>query len=143
MAEWTKPGMVHVVRIAMQLANEGSIPKLGEHGRTSDFLKRCAATLQAIDPNEETTLTKLSADDQQLIRQALGGVTAAWEGCFGCLEDDPGWVLTSLSVNEEAPMQMSLCAKCKCPKSMGRKWTRIADTYAGVTPLPACWKLLP
>ena len=47
-------GMVQVMRVAMQLANDGSMPGPGEHGRNSDFIKRCATALKALNPEEET-----------------------------------------------------------------------------------------
>ena len=45
--EYEKPGMVQVMRVAMKLANSGSMPGPGEHGRNIDFIKRCATALKA------------------------------------------------------------------------------------------------
>eukprot|EP00973_Karenia_brevis_P052104 7237332-Karenia_brevis.AAC.1 len=75
--------MRHVVEVAMQLAEAGSIPKAaGEHGRTSEFLRRCATALRAIDPKAETDIKKLDAEQQALIRRALGGKGPPFDGCF-------------------------------------------------------------
>ena len=62
--EYNKPVMVQVMRVAMQLANGGSMPGPGEHGRKSEFIKRCATVLKALNPEEETDLKSLSAEDQ-------------------------------------------------------------------------------
>ena len=74
--EYEKPGMVQVMRVAMQLANNGPVPGPGEHRRKREFIKRCAAVLQALNPNEETDLKKLTAVEQALVRRILGGDTS-------------------------------------------------------------------
>ena len=81
--EYKTPGMVQVVRVAMQLANGGSMPGPGEHGRKSEFIKRCATVLKALNPEEETDLKKLSAEDQSIIKRILGGNTnVPYDGCI-------------------------------------------------------------
>ena len=45
--EWEKLTLLHVVRFAKQLAKDAALPGLGEHGRRSEFLRRCATALQA------------------------------------------------------------------------------------------------
>ena len=96
--EYESPGMKQVVRVAMQLAEDGSMPGPGEHGRRSEFVKRCAAALRVLDPSKETDLKKLGAQDQALIRQALGGderaaahgVTGS-TGCINSCAAKHGW----------------------------------------------------
>ena len=130
-AEWTRPHMVHVVRTAMRLARNGSIPGVGDHGRTKDFLKRCSEALRAIEPSREADVAKLGAEEQQLIREAMGDKEALWEGCFGCLADKPTWLTTDLSSSAvdgaRAQLLLSRCATCKFPKSFGRRVKRIGD----------------
>ena len=129
-AEWAKPSMVHVVRVAVELANEGSIPGVGAHGRTKDFLNRCSEALQTIDPNEESVFTKLPPLEQHAIRQALGDTKPAWEGCFNCLEDKPEWVVTDLALPGQVPIPHSRCAKCKHPRAFGRSIEGLGDILA-------------
>jgi hypothetical protein len=137
-AAWTSPSMVDVVRTAMQLAKDGSIPGLGEHGRTSDFLKRCGVALQALEPSKESVFTKLPPSEQHAVRQALGAKEPVWEGCFNCLVDKPEWVVTDLALphssrnhpRREAPMPMYRCANCKSPKASGRSYTGLGDMLA-------------
>ena len=75
--------MAQVVRVATQLANNGSMTGSGGHGRTSDFIKRCATALQALDPNKETDLQKLTAEEQAIVKRALGGDTnVPYEACL-------------------------------------------------------------
>ena len=117
--EYERPCMSDVVRVAMQLAKDGSMPGPREDGRKSEFIKRCATALQALDPSKETDLTKLSAEDQALIRQALGGTSTPYDGCLteDCLDKETIWETSKFD------MQMSRCAHCKCPKSFGRSVT--------------------
>ena len=39
--EYEKPGMVQVMRVAMKLANNGSMPGPSDHGLKIDFIKVC------------------------------------------------------------------------------------------------------
>ena len=74
--QYDKPGMVQVMRVAMQLAKDGCLPGPGDHGRKSDFVKSCATVLQALDPTKEPDIKKLSPREQLLIRCILGGIPA-------------------------------------------------------------------
>ena len=118
--EYERVTMLCVVKVAMQLVQDGSLPGPGEHGRVSEFLKRCATALQAIDCKAETDIKKLSAEEQALIRSALGGKGVPYDGCFneGCLDQTTTWV---------AQGDMSLCSRCKVPKSFGRNWRGLGD----------------
>ena len=89
--EYEKPGMVQVMRVAVQLANNRSMPGPSEHGRKSDFIKRCATTLKALAPEDETDPKKLSADEQPIIKRIIGGDTNITYGsCLsqGCLDEE-------------------------------------------------------
>ena len=123
-AEWEKPSMVHVVRVAIQMAKDGSIPGVGDHGRTKDFLKRCSEALQALEPSEESVFTKLPPSEQQAIRQALGGTKPVWEGCFNCLEDKPEWVVQNM-----LPLS-SQCGNCGTFQAFGRTVNSLRDILA-------------
>ena len=128
--EWARPAMPQVIKTAMQLAKDGSIPNVGEHGRKSEFVKRCATALHAIDPSIETDLNKLSPEEQAIIRRALGGdLSTPYDGCLaiGCLEVTTTWEVSNIALPGGPPMTMSLCAVCKCPKAFGRIVNSIGD----------------
>ena len=127
--EYESPGMKQVVRVAMQLAKDGSMPGPGEHGRKSEFIKRCAAALRVLDPSKETDLKKLGAQDQALIRQALGGDTSTpYEGCLNedCLDEETTWE-TSNDALPGAFAPMSRCASCTHPKVFRRSVNSVRD----------------
>ena len=129
--EYESPGMKQVVRVAMQLAEDGSMPGPGEHGRRSEFVKRCAAALRVLDPSKETDLKKLGAQDQALIRQALGGdISTPYEGCLSeeCLDEETTWETSNLALPGEPFMPMSRCARCKYPKVFGRSVNSLRDS---------------
>ena len=128
--EYESPGMRQVVRVAMQLAKDGSMPGPGEHGRKNEFIKRCATALRVLDPSKETDLKKLGAQDQALIRQALGGDTSTpYEGCLsaGCLDEETIWETSNLALPGETFMPMSRCTRCKYPKAFSRSVNNLAD----------------
>jgi len=122
-AEYESPGMVQVVRMAMKLSTEGSLPKPGEHGRTDEFIRRCAAALQVLQPGKETVLAKLDAEKQYQIRLALGGADIPYDGCMTCLDDETAWEVSDM---------LSRCARCKMPKSFGRTVNSVRDIIAPV-----------
>ena len=128
--EYTKPGMVQVMRVAMQLANSGSIPGPGEHGRNSEFIKRCVATLKALAPEEESDLKKLSAEEQSIIRHILGGDTSVpYDGCLNqeCLDKETTWVVKNGALAGESFLPIRHCARCKLPKAWGRTVHSVRD----------------
>ena len=121
--------MIHVVRTAMQLVKDGSFPGLGEHGRTSDFLKRCGVALQALEPSKGSVFTKLPPSEQQAIRQALGDTKTVWEGCFNCLEDKPEWVVQNTTISGMLPLS-SQCGNCGTFQAFGRTVNSLRDILA-------------
>ena len=128
--EYVSPGMSQVVRVAMRLAEDGSMPGPGEHGRKSEFIKRCAAALRVLDPSKETDLKKLGAQDQALIRQALGGdISTPYEGCLSeeCLGEETIWETSNNASPGEPFAPMSRCARCKYPKAFGRSVNGLRD----------------
>ena len=128
--EYVSPGMSQVVRVAMRLAEDGSMPGPGEHGRRSEFIKRCAAALRVLDPSKETDLKKLGAQDQALIRQALGGdISAPCEGCLGadCLGEETIWETSNFALPGEPFAPMSPCSRCQYPKTFGRSVNSVDD----------------
>ena len=128
--EYESPGMKQVVRVAMQLAKDGSMPGPGEHGRKSEFIRRCATALQALDPSEETDLKKLDSPAQALIRQALGGdISTPYEGCLSaeCLDQETIWETSNNASPGEPFAPMSRCARCKYPKAFGRSVNSLRD----------------
>ena len=128
--EYESAGMPQVVRVAMQLAGDGSMPGPGDHGRKSDFTKRCAAALRVLDPSKETDLKKLGAQDQALIRQALGGdISTPYEGCLNedCLDEETTWETPNGALPGQPFVPMSRCACCKYPKVFGRSVNSVRD----------------
>ena len=122
--EYTQPGMVQVMRVAVKLADSGPMPGPNEHRRKSEFIKRCATALKALNPKAETELKNLSAEEQALARQILGGDTSEpYNGCLNqdCLDEEATWVA------DNALEGVSRCAKCKMYKCWGRTVHSIHD----------------
>ena len=122
---YDNPTLQSVVRVAMQLAKEGAIPGVGDHGRRSEFIKRCASALASLDPDAEGVLTSLSIREQALIRSALGGEGPPYEGCFSeqCMDKEPSWTERDLSLPNAPRMVLSRCSRCNMPKSYGRTFS--------------------
>ena len=81
------------------------------------FIKRCAAALQALAPEEETDLKKLSVEDQVLARRILGGDTSVpYNGCLNqdCVDEEATWVV------DKVLKDVSRCARCNFLKCYGR-----------------------
>ena len=121
--EYDRFSMVAVMRVAAGLSNAGAIPSHvgGPKAPKSDFVKRCAAALKALDENAECDLTKLAAKDQKSVCALLGGKEEPFDGCFAdsCLDKTPMWV---------APYKtMVRCGHCNTPMSFGRTWTTGRD----------------
>ena len=115
--EYDQFSMVAVVRVAAALAKAGAIPSAdGPRSRKSDFLKRCATALKALDENAECELTKLSTRNQNSIRVILSGKDEPFSGCFspGCVDRKPTWTTQKICVR---------CSHCNTPMSFGRTWT--------------------
>jgi hypothetical protein len=119
--EFETATLLAVVRVAMKLAEEGKIPGIGKHGRRSEFMERCSAALAALNPDAEREAARLPGNVQVLIRSALGGEGAPYEGCFSvpCLDLPAEWV----RANDE----IVRCARCHCPKAFGRTVKCMAD----------------
>ena len=128
--EYDKPTLLSVVRVAMKLAMDGKIPGIGKHGRRSEFMERCAEALKAINPEAERDVKKLNADQQTLIRHALGGDSSTPdEGCFSadCLDKEAVWETTDNALPGEPSAQISRCARCKYHKAIGRSVNSLRD----------------
>ena len=123
---WQRPTMRHMVEVAMQLAEARSIPGLGEHGRTSEFLRRCATALRAIDPKAETDIKKLGSEEEALIRRALGGKGPPFDGCFNpdCVDQKTTWVTQG---------EISRCSRCKLPKAAFRNFKSLGELLRNTT----------
>ena len=126
-AEWTKPGLQHVLRVALRLATEGAFPPPFDdgHGRKCHFLKRCQTALLAIDPAGVTDVTQLPPDVVSDIRRMLGGTNAPFTGCFQpqCIDRTPSWTTGKALVPAAGPepLEYSMCAWCGCPMIVGRE----------------------
>ena len=89
----THAPLAYLVQEAAAMASEGRIPGPGKHGRNSEFMERCAKAVKAVYPQAETNPNKLSRLDMAIIRRALGGGSAPYEGCLNgdCLDKEPRW----------------------------------------------------
>jgi hypothetical protein len=121
--EFETATLLTVVRVAMKLAEEGTIPGIGKHGRRSEFMERCSAALAALNPEAERVAARLPIDVQALIRSALSGDGPPYEGCFSeqCLDMPSAWV----RVNDE----MVRCTRCRLPRSFGRTVKGLTDVF--------------
>ena len=130
--QYDTPGMVQVMRMAMRLAQNGSLPGPGDHGRKSEFVKTCATVLQALDPTRETDIKKLSPREQSIIRSILGGDTSVpYEGCLSqeCMDEKTAWVVDKVTLPGESSITVSRCAKCNFPKAFGRTVHGAGDLF--------------
>ena len=134
--EYESPRMLDVVRVASQLANDGSIPSpSGEHGRRSEFVRRCAAALRAIDPKAVYEISELEDAVQTEIRKHLSAEKEQYEGCLNeaCLDLQTTWVTKSFRSPEDPPGQawtVSRCARCNLSKSYGRTFNCLGELLA-------------
>ena len=134
--KYDKFSMVAVMRVAAGLANAGAIPSHvgGPKATRSDFVKRCAAALKALDENAECDLTKLDATDQSSIRAFLGGKEEPYNGCFveSCLDKKPRWIEKSYQCASEmySTMLVVRCGYCDMPKNYGRTWRKEPSEFA-------------
>ena len=102
------------VKIAAQLAKEGSLPNHGGR-RTSEFMRRCVEAVKAVNPSAETDINKLPLEAQEAIRRALGNEEEPYDGCLSeeCLDEETVWETVEV-------INASRCARCKMLKAMGR-----------------------
>ena len=112
-----------MVKLAVDIVADGSIPGPGAHGRRSEFLRRCADAVKITAPGEETIITRLSTEDQAVVKRALGGDEEPYDGCMNeeCLDEQTTWVVHDLTPD------VSRCTRCKMPKAFGRNYTNLAD----------------
>ena len=121
-----------MIKIAMKMASEGAVPGLGKHGKTHEFIQRCADAVKAADPNIKTDIPALSPEEQYAIRVVLGGGTEPYTGCLNeeCLSKNPEWLEADLSMPAHPRLRhlggytatLSRCSRCSIPKSYGRTW---------------------
>ena len=129
-AEWSNPSLVKFVQAAMKLAKEGSLPSF-KQGARAEFLCRCAAALLRSNPRAEGNVCKLSAEDQALIRHAVGGGEVPYDGCLNeeCAGKGkkPKWDTKPfiLEPGGEAEGTTSRCAYCGFLRANGRTYTSV------------------
>ena len=132
--EWENPTLLRFVQAAMDLAKEGSLPGPPfKHGGRAEFLCRCAAALLRSNPRAEGNISKLSAEEQERIRHALGGAAPPYEGCFNreCLDKEPKWITKTISLplpkGRREDATRSRCAHCGFLKAAGRTFHSLSD----------------
>lgn len=120
--------LAQVVELAAQMAMEGSLPKPTTK-RRSEFLQRCVDALREVSPRAETEVTKLSACERHRVKTALARLLGEGqpEGCLNeaCTDEQTVWVTREVATFPgEAPISMSTCSRCGCPKSYNRTWDK-------------------
>ena len=147
--------LVSVVQLAIKLCGEGAFPPYQKKYK-ADFVSRCANAL-ALKMMQDTygpieCPSESSADDQRRISNALDG-HASFDGCFGCMTEDPEWKHGCASMQARyGPaanfIQMTSgkhswsdswifrwvaeslqCGKCNTPRSRGRAQRQPAWDY--------------
>ena len=117
--------MVKAVRGGKCMCDNGMLFNLeGARCRKSELKKFCNTVVQHMDPTVETSIPKLSQDDQTKIRKILGNEENLYDGCLGdnCLNyDTTEWIVENVGTDEE-PATISRCTRCFFPKSFRRKW---------------------
>ena len=116
--------LLHVVQIAARLARESIIPNPGKHGRSREFVERCAAALELLNPEAPTAIGDQSREDQLAIRRALGsGGEEVYLECLGshCTRGEAKtvWVKRATSARED--FAISKCSVCGTLQAFGRK----------------------
>ena len=115
---------VKVVRAGKRLTDKAMLPDISARNRKSELVQRCALTAKSIDPNVETTITKLSKVDQYKIRCIFGSADEVYKGCLSdtCLDyDTTEWFVTDLSTKDRV-ITISRCKRCYTPKSFRRRF---------------------
>ena len=119
--EYTKIGLLTVVRAAVQMAKEGSLPGPdGPRARKTEFIRRCEEALALCEPKAERTTP--SREIRRRIAHIIDSADAPqWDEhmCMGCGHKDPGWTATDDG--------WSRCARCKVPKAFGRSVTGLSS----------------
>ena len=121
--------LLHVVQIAARLARESVIPKPGKHGRTHEFVERCAVALEVLSPEAPTAIGDQSREDQLAIRRALASDGEEFDlECLASLctrgEAKTAWVKRAKSAFEG--FCISKCSACGTPQAYGRKALLVA-----------------
>ena len=119
--QYNKIGLLTVVRAAVQMAKEGSLPGPdGPRARKTEFIRRCEEALALCEPEAERTTP--SCEIRRRIAHIIDGTDAPrWDEqmCMGCGHKDPGWIATDHG--------WSRCARCKFPKVFGRTVTGLSS----------------
>ena len=122
--------LAQVAELAARMAVEGSLPK-PDAKRKSYFLQRCGDALRAVSPQAETVIAKLTVHERHCVKMAMARLLGEGheqpEGCLNeaCADKQTVWVTRELAIFPgEAPVTMSRCSHCGCPKSYNRTWDR-------------------
>jgi hypothetical protein len=123
--EYEKPGLLAVVRVAVQLATDGSLPGHdGPRARKTEFIRRCQDALLVVQPDAARTVE--NASTRRLIAKIIGDKNEPeWpvKMCLACSHKDPGWTTTKMvSLPGDPAVERSHCKKCKVPYCFGRTW---------------------
>ena len=101
----------------------------------SEFVKRCAAALRAIDLKSACEINELGGADQREIRKHLGGEKKPYEGCFNeeRLDLQTAWVTECFRYPNDPPGQaptVSRCARCNFCKPYSRAFKSLRELLA-------------
>ena len=122
--EYEKPGLLAVVRVAVQLATDGSLPGHdGPRARKTEFIRRCQDALLVVQPDAARTVE--DASTRRLIAKIIDKNEPEWpvKMCLACRHEDPGWTTTKMvGLLGDPAVERSHCKKCKALYCFGRTW---------------------
>ena len=126
--EYEKVGLLTVVRVAAQLAEDGSLPGHdGPRARKTEFIRRCEEALVLCAPEAERTTP--SCEIRRRITHIIDGTDAPrWDEkmCMACGDKNPGWTTSpTIGLRGESPGEISRCKKCQAFYSYGRTWSTL------------------
>ena len=140
--EYEKVGLLTVVRVAAQLAEDGSLPGHdGPRARKTEFIRRCEEALVLCAPEAERTTP--SCEIRQRITHIIDGTDAPrWDEkmCMACGDKNPGWTTSpTIGLRGESPGEISRCKKCQAFYSYGRTWSTLLPITRDKTSAPKGW----
>ena len=140
--DYEKVSLLTVVRVATQLAKDGSLPGHdGPRARKTEFIRRCEEALALCAPEAERTTP--SCEIRRRITHIIDGTDAPrWDEkmCMACGDKNPGWTTSpTIGLRGESPGEISRCKKCQAFYSYGRTWSTSPAIPRDKTPASKGW----
>ena len=132
----SKTTLLKVVQTAWKMVVLGQFSKPGDPKQRYQLLQMCREVLITLNPTAPNVVKDLPRSEQTRVIAALSGEepqednpTDTFPGCFGCMTEDPEWVVQDTSI-DGASYVMSRCANCQTLKAFGRSFKSIRDIVA-------------